>query len=94
MSESWHFKCLKCDEENEVGLNHGDKVLLSVLRQVDTIKSLLDNDEFGYLQISIMSMGTEPITFLNEHYGEGHDVVVYSEYGRIKRVDDIQEEIR
>jgi hypothetical protein len=82
MSESWYFKCLKCDD-----LNHGDKILLNVLRHVDAIKSLLDSDESGYLQISIIGMGTEPIAFLNEHYGEGHDVVVYSEYGKIKRVD-------
>lgn len=88
MSETWHFKCLKCDEDNEDGLNHGDKILLNVLRHVDTIKSLLDSDESGYLQVSIMGRGTEPISFLMEHYGEGHDVVVYSEYGKIKRVDD------
>ena len=94
MSESWHFKCLKCDEENEDGLNHGDKILLNALRHVDTIKSLLDSDESGYIQVSIMGMGMEPISFLMEHYGEGHDVVVYSEYGKIKRVDDVQEEIQ
>lgn len=94
MSETWHFKCLKCDEENEDGLNHGDKILLNTLRRVDAIKSLLDSDEFGYLQISIIGLGTEPISFLMEHYGEGHDVVVYSEYGKIKRVDDVQGKIR
>ena len=88
MSKIWHFKCLKCDENNEDGLNHGDKILLNVLKNVDTIKSLLDNDEYGYLEISI-GMGTEPITFLMEHYGEGHDVVVYSEYGEIKRVENV-----
>jgi hypothetical protein len=88
MSESWHFKCLKYDEENEDGLNHGDKILLNVLRYVDAIKSLLNSDESGYLQISIIGMRMEPIAFLNEHYGEGHDVVVYSEYGKIKRVDN------
>lgn len=93
MSESWHFKCLRCDEENEAGLNHGNEILLNVLRHVDAIKSLLDNDESGYLEISIMGMGTESIAFLMEHYGEEHDVVVYSEYGKIKRIDDIQEEI-
>jgi hypothetical protein len=85
MSEIWYFKCLKCDEKNEDGLNHGDKILLNVLRHVDTIKSLLDSDEFGYLQISMMGIGTEPIDFLMEHYGGGHDVVVCSEYGKIKR---------
>lgn len=33
-------------------------------------------------------MGTGPIAFLMEHYGEGHDVVVESEYGEIKRIGD------
>lgn len=94
MSESWHFKCLKCDEENEDGLNHGDDILLNVLRHADAIKSILDSDESGYLQVSIMGMGTEPISFLMEHYGEEHDVVVCSEYGKIKRIDDVQEEIQ
>ncbi len=89
MSEIWHFKCLTCDEKNYDGLNHGDKILLGVLRCVDTLKSLLDRDESGYLEISVMDIGTEPIDFLMEHYGEGHDVVVYSEYGKIKRVDDV-----
>ena len=88
MSKIWYFKCLKCDEYNADGLNHGDKILLNVLKHVDTIKSLLDNNESGYLEISIMGMGMVPITFLMEHYGEGHDVVVYSEYGEIKRVDN------
>lgn len=88
MSETWHFKCLRCDERNEDGLNHGDNILLNVLRHANTIKSLLDSDESGYLEISIVSRGTEPITFLMEHYGDGHDVVVESEYGDIKRVDD------
>ncbi len=88
MSEFWYFKCLKCDEKNKDSLNHGDKILLDVLRHIDAIKSLLDSDESGYLEISIMNIGTEPIDFLNEHYGEGHEVVVYSEYGKIKRVDN------
>ncbi len=26
MSESWHFKCLRCDEKNKDDLNHGDKI--------------------------------------------------------------------
>ena len=86
MSESWHFKCLNCDKENEDGLNHGDKILLYALRNVDTIKALLEGDETGYIQISIMGMGIEPISFLMEHYGEEHDVVVRSEYGKIKRI--------
>ena len=89
MSKTWYFKCLECDEQNEDGLNHGDKILLNVLRQIDTIKSLLDSDESGYIQISIMGIGTEPISFLMEHYGDGHDVVVCSEYGKIKRVGDV-----
>lgn len=89
MSKTWYFKCLKCDKENEDGLNHGDKILLNVLRHIDTIKSLLVSDESGYLQVSIMGIGTEPIAFLMEHYGDGHDVVVYSEYGKIKRVGDV-----
>lgn len=85
---------MKCDEENEYGLNHGDKILLNALRHVDTIKSLLDSDDSGYIQVSIMGMGTEPIAFLMEHYGEEHDVVVYSEYGKIKRIDNVQEEMQ
>lgn len=88
MSEIWHFKCLKCGEHNEDGLNHGDKTLLNVLAHVDAIHSLLDRDESGYIEVSIMGVGTEPIAFLMEHYGEGHDVVVYSEYGKIKRISD------
>jgi hypothetical protein len=91
MSEIWYFKCLRCDEKTEEGLNHGDKILLNVLNHVDTIKSLLDSDESGYIEISIMGRGMEPIDFLMEHYGEGHDVVVYSEYGEIKRVGDMTE---
>jgi len=94
MSETWRFKCLRCDEENEDGLNHGDEILLNALRHVDTIKSLLDSDESGYLQISIMGIGTEPIAFLMEHYADEHDVVVFSEYGNIKRIDNVQEEIQ
>jgi hypothetical protein len=86
MSEAWHFKCLKCEERNEESLNRGDKILLNVLEHVDTIKSLLDSDEFGYLEVSIMSMGIEPITFLMEHYEEEHDVVVENEFGDIKRI--------
>lgn len=84
MSKLWRFTCLKCDEETEEGLN--DNILLNVLRHVDTIKSLLDSDDSGYIEISIMGKGTEPIDFLMEHYGDGHDVVVRSEYGEIKRV--------
>ena len=90
MSEIWRFKCLRCDEQNEDGLNHGDKILLNVLRHIDTIKSLLDSDESGDLEISIIG-GTEPITFLMQHYGDGHDVVVESEYGKIKRIDEKEE---
>ena len=89
MSEAWHFKCLKCEERNEESLNRGDKILLNVLENVDTIKSLLESDESGYLEISIMSMGTEPITFLMEHYEDEHDVVVESEYGDIIRLDNL-----
>ena len=87
MSEIWHFKCLRCDEHNGDGLNHGDKILLNVLKHVDMIKSILDSDEDGYIEISIINHESEPISFLMEHYGDGHDVVVYSEYGKIKRVD-------
>jgi hypothetical protein len=86
MSEAWHFKCLKCEERNEESLNRGDKILLNVLEHVDTIKSLLDSDGSGCLEISITSMGVEPITFLMEHYEEEHDVVVESEFGDIKRI--------
>jgi hypothetical protein len=88
MSKSWHFKCLKCEERNEESLNHGDKILLNVLEHVDEIRSILGSDERGYLEVSIMSMGTEPISFLMEHYEEEHDVVVESEYGDIKRIGD------
>lgn len=86
MSELWRFKCLKCDEEHEDGLNHGDEILLNVLRHVDTIKSLLDSDELGYINVTIMGIGTAPIDFLMEHYGDEHDVVVCSGYGEIKRI--------
>jgi hypothetical protein len=86
MSEIWYLKCLKCDERNNEGLDHGDKTLLNVLEHVDDIRSTLGGDESGFLEISIIGMGTEPITFLMEHYGEGHDVVVENEYGDIKRV--------
>ena len=86
MSEKWHFECLSCGERSEEGLNHGDGILLNVLEHVCTIRSLLDSDEYGYLEISMASAGTEPITFLMAHYGDGHDVVVRSEYGTIRRV--------
>ncbi len=87
MSETWNFKCLKCEQESEERLNKGDNVLLNTLKNVDAIKSLLDEDDLGYIEVSIMSMGTEPISFLMEHYGDEHDVVVYSEYGKIRRVE-------
>lgn len=89
MSEIWYFKCLKCDVENEEGMNHGDEILLNVLQQVDTIKNLLESNKEGWLELSIMGAGTEPIDFLMNHYGEGHDVVVNSEYisRGFKRVD-------
>jgi hypothetical protein len=77
---------LACDERYEDSLNHEDNVLLNVLRQADTIKSLLDGDEDGYLEVSMMGMGTGPITFLMAHYGEGHRVVVEGEYGEIKSI--------
>lgn len=88
MSKSWHFKCLACEERNEESLNKGDKALLSVLEHVDDIRSLLGSDEAGYIEISILGMGTGGITFLMEHYGDGHDVVVESEYGDIRRVGE------
>lgn len=90
MSEIWRFKCLKCDEESECGLNHGDKILLNLLKHVDAIKSLLDNDKDGYIELSILGSGSEPIGFLTAHYGEGHDVVILSEYGKIKKIGDIE----
>jgi hypothetical protein len=91
MSESWHFKCLTCEERNEEGLDRGDKTLLNVLEHVDDIRSFLGSDESGYIEVSIIGIGTEGVAFLMEHYGEGHDVVVESEYGDIKRVgiDDV-----
>ena len=94
MSKIWRFKCLKCDKETEDGLNHGDKILLNLLRHVDMIKALLDSDESGYIEISIMSSGTEPIDFLMEHYGYGHDVVIHSEYGDIERTDDRIDDVK
>lgn len=86
VSEIWHFKCLKFEERNEEGLNHGEKILLNVLEHVDNIRSILGGDESGYLEVSILNVGTEPITFLMEHYGDVHDVVVESEYGEIIRI--------
>lgn len=88
MSEIWHLKCLKCEERNSEGLDHGSKILLNVLEHVDDIRSTLGGDESGFLEMSIIGMGTGPITFLMEHYGEEHDVVVESEYGQIKRIGD------
>jgi hypothetical protein len=89
MSEIWNFKCLNCEERNNEGLDHGSKILLNVLEHIDDIRSILGDDESGFLEISIIGMGAEPITFLMDHYGEGHDVVVESEYGDIKRIGDL-----
>jgi hypothetical protein len=88
MSEIWYLKCLKCGKGIEDGLNHGDKILLNVLEHVDDIRSLLGSDESGCIEVSVLGMGVIPIEFLMEHYGEGHDVVVESEYGEIKRIGD------
>lgn len=87
MSEHWYFKCLTCGEYSENRLNHGDNILLNILGCVDIIKNLSDSDKYKYLEISILGKGSEPIDFLMNHYGEGHDVVVISEYGTIKGVD-------
>jgi hypothetical protein len=86
MSEEWHFKCLECEQENHEGLNNGDKILLNVLEHIDDIRNILGSEESSSIQIAITNRGTEPIDFLMEHYGEGHDVVVKSENGQIKRI--------
>lgn len=86
MSEKWCFKCLECEQENYEGLNNRDKILLNVLEHIDDIRSILGNEEFNHVKISITNRGTEPIDFLMEHYGEGHDVVVKSECGQVRRV--------
>ena len=88
MREIWYFKCLKCGKRIEEGLDHGDKTLLNVLEHVEDIRSALGGDETGLLEVSILGMGVVPIEFLMEHYGEEHDVVVYSEFGCIKRIGD------
>jgi len=76
INKSW-FKCLKCDETNKDKLTDEDDILLNALRRADAIKDLLDSDESGYLQVSLMGIETmEPIDFLMEHYGKGHDVIV------------------
>jgi hypothetical protein len=88
MSELWHFKCLNCEARNSEDLENGDKTLLGILEHIDDIRSILGGDESGFLEISIIGMGTDPVTFLMDHYGEGHNIVIESDNGQIKRIGE------
>lgn len=79
MSECWHYKCLICGARSEEGINHGDEILLNILKVHYQLTQILENED-GYLEIGVMGHSPELISFLTSHHGKGHDVVVESEY--------------
>ncbi len=78
MSEYWTLKCNTCNIECEERVNHLEKVLLNVLQLSNEFKKIKDADSMNYIEIHVMSHGTQFVDFIVEHYG--HDIVVMSEY--------------
>lgn len=85
MSTYWDLYCTTCNEYADIDINHGDSVLLMALQVYPHVRSLLDMDKTGYLEVHIMGYGEAPFDFLREH--DGHTVQVKSEYGKVASLE-------
>lgn len=89
MSTYWHIRCTQCDEENEGGLNHGDKVMQAVLDLLPQIEAIYKGDPTGYVEVKVLG-AYDAISFVQEHHG--HPLIVRNEYGMTIAEDDAQHE--
>lgn len=88
MSTYWKIFCLDCNKEHGVeGLNHGEEVLASIIRDRNAFEMLADNNETSYDLKSFEGVVIYPDFFLRH---QNHMLRPVSEYGDIFGICDAQ----
>lgn len=82
MSTYWDVRCLDCNEESGLHLNHGDDACRALIKVRDGLAGLAEFDHWSELNVSVSGeIGHVDPSFYKKH--AGHVLAPVSEYGQI-----------
>jgi hypothetical protein len=93
MSTDYGFRCKQDGAVSESWFQSGERILRSLNTLWPAIKQLKEQDESGYLDVTIMghSYDEEDVwAFLSEHHA--HGLEIRSEYGDIIPIEEAKNE--
>jgi len=82
MSTYWMLKCLPCDKVSESAGKHVGAEIDGLIKMLpDLMKAIKHPDAPDSFEVSITYGRDDFFSFACSHYGEGHQLVSWNEYG-------------